>query len=88
MPGYVKKKRFDARPDRNAAEQGGDRTGGCAVGNDDGIVCGRNAVRELIRSGRAVDKIFVLAGPREGSVNQITALARGRKIPVIEAKAE
>lgn len=88
MPGYVKKKRFDARSDRNAAEQGGDRTGGCAVGNNDGIVCGRNAVRELIRSGRAVDKIFVLAGPREGSVNQITALARERKIPVIEAKAE
>lgn len=88
MPGYVKKKRFDARPDRNAAEQGGDRTGGCVVGNNDGIVCGRNAVRELIRSGRAVDKIFVLAGPREGSVNQITALARERKIPVIEAKAE
>lgn len=41
-----------------------------------GAVCGRNAVRELVRSGRAIDKIFVLRGKREGSVLAIIAQAR------------
>ena len=53
-----------------------------------GIVCGRNAVRELVRSGRSVDKILVQIGPREGSIGQIIAEARERRIPVVDAKAE
>ena len=44
-----------------------------------GAVCGRNAVRELVRSGRAIDKIFVLRGKREGSVLAIVAQARETK---------
>ena len=50
-----------------------------------GAVCGRNAVRELVRSGRAIDKIFVLRGKREGSVLAIIAQARENKIPVLDA---
>jgi len=53
-----------------------------------GIVCGRNAVRELIRSGRTIDKILVQTGEREGSIGQIIAEARERKIPVVDAKAQ
>lgn len=51
---------------------------------DSGLVIGRNAVRELLRSGRAVDKILVQSGAREGSVIPLVAEARSRGIPVID----
>lgn len=53
----------------------------------EGLVCGRNAVRELIRSGRDIDKIFVLAGHREGSAVAIVAEAKKLGITVIEVPA-
>ena len=49
-----------------------------------GAVAGRNAVRELLKSGRSVDKIYVKQGGREGSIVVIVAEAVNRKIPVIE----
>ena len=49
-----------------------------------GITVGRNAVRELLRSGRAVDKIYVKKGSREGSVVVIVAEAISRGIPIVE----
>ncbi len=51
-----------------------------------GILAGRNAVMELIRSGRDVDKVFVKRGEREGSIRRIVAEAIARKIPVIEVE--
>ncbi len=50
------------------------------------IVVGRNALRELLRSGRAIDKIFVQKGAREGSIVAIVGEAIERKIPVVEAE--
>ena len=50
----------------------------------EGTVVGRNAVRELLKSGRAVDKIFVQRGEREGSIVVIVAEAIEKKIPVVE----
>ena len=47
-------------------------------------VCGRNAVLELLKSGRSIDKLFVRRGDREGSITMIVAEAITRKIPVIE----
>ncbi|MBQ8509347.1 MAG: 23S rRNA (guanosine(2251)-2'-O)-methyltransferase RlmB [Clostridia bacterium] len=47
-------------------------------------VCGRNAVLELLKSGRSVDKLFVRKGDREGSITLIVAEALNRGIPVIE----
>ena len=41
----------------------------------EGTVVGRNAVRELLKSGRAIDKIFVQRGEREGSIVVIVAEA-------------
>ena len=38
-------------------------------------ICGRNAVRELIRSGKPVDKILVQRGEREGSIRLVVAEA-------------
>ena len=41
----------------------------------EGLVIGRNAVRELLRSGRTVDKIYVQRGEREGSIVVLVAEA-------------
>ncbi|MBQ7499264.1 MAG: 23S rRNA (guanosine(2251)-2'-O)-methyltransferase RlmB [Clostridia bacterium] len=49
------------------------------------VVVGRNAVRELLRSGRAVDKIFVAKGSRGGSLGEIISDAKRRGIAVNEA---
>lgn len=51
-------------------------------------VAGRNAVRELLRSGRSIDKIFVKAGRREGSLVAIVAEAKKKGIPVSEVAQE
>ena len=51
---------------------------------EEGLVIGRNAVRELLKSGRAVDKLFVQKGEREGSIVVLIAQARERKIPIVE----
>ncbi|MBE6693809.1 MAG: 23S rRNA (guanosine(2251)-2'-O)-methyltransferase RlmB [Ruminococcaceae bacterium] len=55
-----------------------------AEGEDNGLVVGRNAVRELLRSGRTVDKILVRRGDREGSIVVIVAEAVEMGIPVVE----
>ncbi len=54
------------------------------VGN--GAVIGRNAVRELLRSGRAVDKLLVQSGPREGALVPLVGEAIERGIPVVETE--
>ena len=53
---------------------------------DEGLVIGRNAVRELLRSGRDIDKILVQRGEREGSIVVLVAEAVARHIPVIETE--
>lgn len=50
----------------------------------EGLVIGRNAVRELLRSERTIDKILVQRGEREGSIVVLVAEAIERHIPVIE----
>ena len=50
----------------------------------EGLVVGRNAVRELLRSGRTIDKIYVQRGEREGSIVVLVAEAVERRIPIIE----
>ncbi len=51
---------------------------------DASLVIGRNAVRELLRSGRTVDKLLVQKGEREGSIVVLVAEAIERHIPVVE----
>lgn len=50
----------------------------------EGIIGGRNAIREVLASGRDIDKIFVARGAREGSIATLISTARERGIPVIE----
>ncbi len=49
-------------------------------------VIGRNAVRELLEGGRAVDKLLVQKGERTGSIVVLVAQAIERGIPVIETE--
>ncbi|MCL1794280.1 MAG: 23S rRNA (guanosine(2251)-2'-O)-methyltransferase RlmB [Oscillospiraceae bacterium] len=53
---------------------------------DSGMVYGRNAVLELLKSGKSVDKLFVQSGQREGSITVIFAEALKKSIPVIETE--
>lgn len=45
---------------------------------------GRNSVLELLESGKDVNKIFVTRGEKHGSINKILAIAKERKIIVVE----
>ena len=69
----MEKRRFDKRNERNAASQ-----------PNEGCIVGRNALRELLRSGREIDKILVQKGAREGSINALIGEAKERGIPVID----
>ena len=49
---------------------------------DENVISGRNAVKELLSSGRDIEKMFVQSGEREGSLNLILGIAAERKIPI------
>lgn len=50
---------------------------------DDRIV-GRNAVTEALRSGRALDSVWIASGERSGSISAIRAKCRDAGIPIKE----
>ena len=52
---------------------------------DENVVAGRNAVSELLRSGREIDSIYIQKGELRGSAVSLVAKARQRGIPVKEA---
>lgn len=45
---------------------------------------GRNAVLELLESGRDINKIYITKGERKGSINKIIAIANEKKIIIVE----
>ena len=49
-----------------------------------GLVIGRNAVRELLKTDREIDKLLVQRGEREGSIVVLVAMAVEKGIPVVE----
>lgn len=69
---------------RNNSAQNRERYRNQAEEMPEGLVIGRNAVRELLRSGRTIDKLLVQKGEREGSIVVLVAEAVERHIPVIE----
>ncbi len=71
--GYNKPRRDDPADRRSGDEETGN-----------GAVIGRNAVRELLKSGRTIDKLLVRRGDREGSIVVLVAEAVERGIPVVE----
>lgn len=48
----------------------------------DDLIFGRNAVLELLKSGRSVNRIFIAEGSREGSIQKIFSLAKTAGIVV------
>ena len=50
----------------------------------DDQVEGRNSVLELLESGKDINKIFITKGERHGSINKILAIAKERKVIVVE----
>ena len=45
---------------------------------------GRNAVIELLKSGREINKIFILKGERQGSINEVIKLAKKNGVLISE----
>ena len=88
----MEKKNYKNGKDRNRSPKNEfrnkefDRKNELAEEVNEGLVIGRNAVRELLRSGRAVDKIFVQKGEREGSIVVLVAEAVARHIPMVEVE--
>ena len=68
-------------PDNNNFKPGTDRSSS-EKHND--LLAGRNAVREAILSGRAIDTILTAKGERQGSLVPIVRLAKEKGIPVRE----
>lgn len=50
----------------------------------DDQVEGRNSVLELLESGKDINKIFITKGERHGSVNKIIAIAKEKRIIIVE----
>ena len=47
---------------------------------NDNLIIGRNAVMELLKSGREVENVLIAKGEREGSINRIAAICREKGI--------
>lgn len=47
---------------------------------NDNIVIGRNAVAELIKSGRDIENVMIANGSKDGSINKIIAMCREKGI--------
>jgi len=48
------------------------------------IIEGRNSVTELLKSNRDINKLFIQKGERHGSINEIYALAKEKKVVIVE----
>ena len=80
-------KRFDKRFDKPAKKTEAAVTAPPVVEREDsGMVYGRNAVIELLKSGKTIDKLFVQSGQREGSITVIFSEAVKKSIPIIEVE--
>lgn len=49
---------------------------------NDNLIIGRNAVTELLKSGREIENVLIAKGEREGSVNRIIAMCREKGIVI------
>ena len=83
--GYQRNRFEDSRPRTNRFEDSRTYKEDSAEENT-GIVIGRNAVRELLKSDREIDKLLVQKGEREGSIVMLVAMAVEKGIPVVETE--
>lgn len=55
-----------------------------ADGEADGIIEGRNAVLEALRTDTPIDKIYLAKGETDAALGHIASTARGKGIVVVE----
>ena len=73
---HSQRKRFDDNSQRRFENQHAEL--------DENIIIGRNAVKELLQSGRDVEKLYITSSDKEGSINQLIGIASERGIPITE----
>ena len=90
MENRYSKKSYDRRKSEKRTDNGRNfdkRTQAAediGIEESEGIVVGRNAVKELFADGRDVEKVYVQRGEREGSINLLVGIASERRIPIVE----
>ena len=84
---FPKEERRQAKPTSPEGNEGWEQDGIHGT-YENGAVIGRNAVRELLKSDRDVDKLLVQKGERTGSITVLVAQAIERGIPVIETEKQ
>lgn len=82
----LKKESAPRREERLDTAAENDAENGIHGEYENGAVIGRNAVRELLRAERPIDKLMVQRGDRNGSIVVLVAQAIERGIPVIEVE--
>lgn len=50
------------------------------------IIEGRNAVLELLKSGKDINKLFIQKGERHGAINEIIGMAKKQKVVIVEVE--
>lgn len=50
------------------------------------FIMGRNSVMEALKSGRPINKLFVAKGERQGSIREVIALAREKRLIIQEVE--
>lgn len=80
------KNNFARRPNQEEEPQAQTESNGIHGEYENGAVIGRNAVRELLRAERPIDKLMVQKGERNGSIVVLVAQAIERGIPVLEVE--
>ena len=82
---FKKQKSFNKN---NSSERQARNTSDVQIEQDESVISGRNAVKELLASGRDIEKIYVQQGEREGSVKLLIGLAAERKIQISEVSKQ
>lgn len=82
----LKKEKVSAAQESLEAMPKNDSENGIHGDYENGAVIGRNAVRELLRAERPIDKLLVQRGERNGSIVVLVSQAIERGIPVIEVE--
>lgn len=77
--------RRDLSTDREGVRMGGTEQRPAPI-DTEGLTLGRNAVRELLKTGADIEKIYVSKGERDGSISVLVATALEARIPVVEVE--
>ena len=80
LENYEKKRKNKIKKIENKQHQNKDDENN----NYEDVIAGRNAVLELLKSGKDINKLFIEKGEKHGSINEIIAKAKENKIVIVE----